>query len=49
MEFKKYNTLVNIIKKKQIHRYREQISDYQCGEEVGGGGQYRARGFRNEN
>ena len=27
-ESKKYNKLVNIIKKKQTHRYREQISIY---------------------
>ena len=31
MESKKYNKLVNITKKKQTHRYREQTSGYQCG------------------
>ena len=36
MESKKYNTLVNITKKKQTHRYREQTSGYQLGK---GGGQ----------
>ena len=29
MEVKIYNTLVNITKKKQAHRHREQISGYQ--------------------
>ena len=28
VESKKYSKLVNIIKMKQIHRYREQISSY---------------------
>ena len=37
VESKKYNKLVNITKKKQTHRYREQTSDY-SGEE--GEGQY---------
>ena len=32
---------MNIIKKKQTHRYREQTSGYQWG---GGEGQYRSRG-----
>ena len=32
MESKKYNKLVNIIKTKQTHRYREQTSGYQWGE-----------------
>ena len=31
-ESKKYNKLVNITKKKQSHRYREQNSSYQWGE-----------------
>ena len=47
MESKKYNKLVNITKK-QIHRYREQTSDYQWGvgrrEE-----QYRGRRLRGIN
>ena len=34
---KKYNKLVNITKKKQAHRYREQTSGYQCREGTGGG------------
>ena len=34
MESKKYNKLVNITKKKQTHRYREQTSGFQ----FGGGG-----------
>ena len=33
---KKYNKLVNITKKKQTHRYREQTSGYQWGEGRGG-------------
>ena len=36
MESKKYNKLVNITKKKQTHRYREQTSGHQWGEERGG-------------
>ena len=36
-EFKKYNKLVNITKKKQTHRYREQTSGYQWGEGKGEG------------
>ena len=35
MESKKYNKLVNKTKYKQIHRYREQTSGYQWGEEGG--------------
>ena len=36
VESKKYNELVNITKKKQIHKYRVQISGYQWGEVRGG-------------
>ena len=36
-ESKKYNKLVNITKKKQTHRYREQASGYQWGEGKGEG------------
>ena len=32
MESKNYNKVVNITKKKQTHRYREQTSGYQWGE-----------------
>ena len=32
VESNKYNKLVNITKKKQTHRYREQTSGYQWGE-----------------
>ena len=32
MEYKKYNKLVNVTKKKQTYRYREQTSGYQWGE-----------------
>ena len=32
VESKKYNKLVNIIKKNQIHGYREQTRGYQWGE-----------------
>ena len=35
MESKKYNKLVNITKKKQTHRYREQTSGYQWEKEEG--------------
>ena len=35
MESKKYNKLVNITKKRETHRYREQTNGCQCG---GGGG-----------
>ena len=31
MESKKYNKLVNVTKKKQTHKYREQTSGYQWG------------------
>ena len=41
---KKYNQLVNITKKKQTHRYREETSDYQWGE-----GHDRGRGLRGTN
>ena len=37
VESKKYNELMNKTKKQWTHRYREQTSGYQCGEE----GQYR--------
>ena len=37
MESEKYNKLVNIRRKKQIHRYREQTSSFQWGEEEGKG------------
>ena len=33
MKSKNYNKLVNKTKKKQTHRYREQTSGYQWGEE----------------
>ena len=36
VESKKYNKLVNIIKRKQTHKYREQTSGYQWGERRGG-------------
>jgi len=36
VEFKKFNKLVNKTKKKQIHRYREQISGDQWGDRRGG-------------
>ena len=48
MESKKYDKLVNVPKKKQTHRYREQTSGYQWEEEKGMG-QYRIRGFRDTN
>ena len=32
VESKKYNKLVNIMRKKQTHRYEEQTSGYQRGE-----------------
>ena len=35
VESKKYNKLVNIIKRKQTHKYREQTSGYQWGERRG--------------
>ena len=43
MESKKYNKLVNITKKKQTHRYREQASGYLLGE---GGVEYKRLGVR---
>ena len=43
----KYNKLVNITKKKHTHRYREQTSHYQWGEERGRDS--RARGLRDTN
>ena len=45
MESKKLNKLVNITKKTQTHRYKEQTSGYQWGEGRGEG-QYRGRGVR---
>ena len=36
VETEKYNKLVNIIKMKQAHRYREQIIGYQQGEAMEG-------------
>ena len=42
---KKYNKLVNKTKKKQTHRYREQTSGYQWGEESGGRGSIGIRDF----
>ena len=41
MESKKYNKLVNIIKKKETHRYREQTNGYQWG--IGGSGNVSVR------
>ena len=35
VESKKYNKLVNIAKKQQTHRYKEQSSGYQWGEGKG--------------
>ena len=37
VEAKKYDRLVNITKKKQAHRYKEQTSGYQWGEGWGRG------------
>ena len=48
MDSKKYNKLVNITKKKQTHRYREQTSGYQWGEGRGER-QDRGRGLRGTN
>ena len=48
MESEKYNRLVNITKKKQTHRYREQISGYQWGEGTEKG-QYNVKGLRGTN
>ena len=42
------NKLVNITKKKQTHRYKEQTSGYQRGQGLGKG-QYRSRGSRDTN
>ena len=39
---------MNITKKKQTHRYREQTSGYQWGE-LWGEGQYRGSGLRDTN
>ena len=43
VESKMYNKLVNITKKKQTHRYREQTSGYQW-REGRAKGQYRGQG-----
>ena len=48
VEYKKYNKLVNVTKKKQTDRYREQSGGYQWGE-GSGEGQYRVRGLRGTN
>ena len=48
MESKKQSKVVNITKKKQTHRYREQTSGFQR-EEGKGAGQYRGRGLRDTN
>ena len=48
VESKKYNKLVNIINKKQTHRYREQNNGYQRGEGKGEE-QYRSREVRGTN
>ena len=48
MESKKYKKLMNVTKKKQTHRYREQASGYQWGEGRGKG-QYRGRGLADAN
>ena len=37
IESKKYNKLMNIAKKKQTHRHREQTSGYQWGQHGGRG------------
>ena len=44
VEFKKYNKLVNRIKKRQTHRYGEQTSGDQWGEGRGVGQERRLRG-----
>ena len=44
----KYNKVVNITKKKQTHRYREQTRGYHWGEGRGEG-QYRGRELRGTN
>ena len=50
MESKKYDKLVNITKKKQTHKYREQTTGYQWGEGRGrrgvGSGKYKLLGVR---
>ena len=50
VESKKYNKLVNITKKKQSHRYREQTSGYQWGGGTGniewGSGKHKLLGVR---
>ena len=48
VESKKYNKLMNLTKKKQTHKYREQTSGYQRGERRGKG-QYKAKGLRSTN
>ena len=47
VESKKYNKLMNITKKKQTHRYREQTSSYQ--ERGKGGGAMKGWGVRDTN
>ena len=48
MESKKYKKLVNVTKKKQTHRYREQTSGLPLGR-GSGEGQHRGRGLRGTN
>ena len=48
VESKKYNKLVNITKKKQTHRYREQTS-FITGERGVGRGDVRDKGVRGTN
>ena len=48
VESKKYNKLMNLTKKKQTHKYREQTSGYQRGERRGNA-QYKAKGLRSTN
>ena len=48
MKSKKYTNLVNITKKKQAHKYREQTSGYQ-GRDRREEEQYRNRGVRGTN
>ena len=45
MESKKYNKVVSITKKEQIHRYRKQVSGYQWGK-AKKEGKYRGRRVR---
>ena len=47
-DLKKLQQTMNITKKKQTHRYREQTSGYQWGEGRGEG-QYRARRVKGTN